>query len=339
MEMYKITNINKGIDIKFNYLAKPTEFRISSEDCIEYWKKTSTRMFGVNEKGVEFPTPGATPEYSTVWSYAHRIMGEYYKINKPNEASCLYVVYKDAASNSLKKMSFYDNFNPVAVVGNYVKGIALSSIEFRGGKINFRGSEYLNKIEVFDSKNNMIKQIDFIQNYAYHHKVQEYYKLDYMSLDTEDNKEVNISNKNYKGTNYLDSIHIRGKDGLIYDKYAFEYYRKECFGNHLRNRDVWGGYNESTKVIQSGDIEISIPNIKQDFPYFLYGYSSSGNWTYLLGDNTNVTYRPEVPNEYGMQTGILKRIYYATGGYIHFDYEANRYKESVNTSSTSYYNP
>lgn len=329
-----ITNINKGIDIKFNYLTKPKELRISDDDYIEYWKKNWTQMIDANSKGEIFPpTNGTALNYDNVWSYAHKIIGEYYKVHKAGRPTELHIVYKNKNANSLQKSVFYDPNSTTLGNGSYVKGLALSSIEYRGGIIKFKGSERLNSIEVLDSKSNIIKKIDLFQTYIYNAAGKNYHGLYYMDMDAEDNKEVDLTNKAYKGTNYLDSIQVKGKDNQIYDKFAFEYYKKECFGNHLRNKDVWGGFNEWTQAITSGDNTIAIPNIKQDFPYSIYRYFPSGNWTYTLGDNPQ--YRPEAPNEYSMQTGILKRIYYATGGYVHFDYEANRYEESVGTKYSS----
>lgn len=331
----KITNIDKGIDIEFNYLAKPKELRISSEDYIEYWKKSSTKMTDANNKGETFP-PVVVFDYQKASSYAHKLIGEYYKIHIAGKATELHFVYKNKYSNILEERIFYDPNSAPLGNGNYVKGISLSSIKYRGGIIKFKGSECLSSIEVMDSKSNLIKKIDLFQKYEIDKQGvgANYHGLYYMDLDAEDNKEIDINNKTYKGTNYLDSIQIKGKDNRIYDKFAFEYYSKECFGNHLRNRDIWGGFNEWTTPILSWDKNIAIPNIKQNFPYSMYNYSSNGKWQYTLGDSLN--YQPETPNEYKMQTGILKRIHYATGGYVHFDYEANRYQESIRGDYSTY---
>lgn len=325
-----ITNKNKGIDIKFNYLAKPKELRISSDDdYIEYWKKRRTSMRDGNSKGETFPSTNPSfSNYDYALNSAHKIVGEYYKIHRAGKQTELHIVYFNDKTKLLEKKVLYEQTRPTLGRGNYVKGLALSSIEYRGGMIKFRKSERLNSIEILDSKLNIIKKIDFHQSYTYNAAGKNYHGLYYLDLDTEDNKELDLTNKEYKGTNYLDSIQIKGKDNLVYDKFAFEYYKKECFGNHLQNKDAWGGFNMSTEAIRPESKTSAIPNIKQTFSYSAFNYSPDLDWTFTLGDNPQ-NYRPEAPDEASMQTGILKRIHYATGGYVHFDYETNRYEEPV----------
>ncbi|WP_214228823.1 hypothetical protein [Pedobacter sp. B4-66] len=66
--------------------------------------------------------------------------------------------------------------------------------------------------------------------------------------------------------------------------------------------------------------------------------NAQDHWGYFNGANSNTHLLPAVPEinspilnanrepeEFSMQCGVLKRIYYPTGGYTEFDYEANRY--------------
>ncbi|ATL47513.1 hypothetical protein COR50_10220 [Chitinophaga caeni] len=118
----------------------------------------------------------------------------------------------------------------------------------------------------------------------------------------------------------LDSITINGSDGLVSSKYKLEYNTSSSLpaayvntsANASTAKDLWGYYNGSNS-------QTTIPGRTIDVKPTLVG----GSTTQVTIGTTGA----REPNESYAQAGILKRIYFPTGGFTDFEYELNRYKD------------
>jgi YD repeat-containing protein len=132
----------------------------------------------------------------------------------------------------------------------------------------------------------------------------------------------NFNGLHFLGTNYLDSIRIGD------DKHCFIYRDKYCFGNHQRGHDAWGHVNNQTKELSSYNIAhplLTTPRQRKKIKHKMANVTKP----FEFGGQCKLV---EQPNEQLMQKGILKRIVYPTGGFVDFDFEANKYEETYNKS-------
>ena len=99
----------------------------------------------------------------------------------------------------------------------------------------------------------------------------------------------------------LDAILIKDKNLSVIEKYSFDYYASPAILDE-KSLDFWGYYNASG----SGSICPFIP-------------TNSGN-PYIVNPYANRS-----SNESAMKSGVLKKIFYPTGGSTEFIYEVNKY--------------
>ena len=125
-------------------------------------------------------------------------------------------------------------------------------------------------------------------------------------------------------THKLTSIEIQDQNENPVEHYAFDYYNTIYAGQHITSKiidtrfiDYWGYYNASGDVLMVPRYEV-IP--------IIFSSNSSGE-----GGNPNPNHRK--PNINALKSGVLKKVYYPTGGSAEFIYEHNKYKDSE-TGST-----
>ena len=202
--------------------------------------------------------------------------------------------------------------------------LPLSEIRFKGGRIAFyySDSNQLTSILLF-SGNDLVKRVSLFQ-----HALQK------------PNYEQPFSYYDNLNTRYgLDSVKIYGSDMINPLIYKMAYTREEnqegvgVYGNY--NTDFWGFLNRRNNYV---------------IPHMMY-YVGNFVWNSLL-ENTDVTNLNGSPKnggawvEVGSQQeqtspgrlvpGIIKRLYYPTGGYAEFDFENNQYASSTDYTKIIY---
>lgn len=177
----------------------------------------------------------------------------------------------------------------------------LNQINFRQGKVVFEfvsGSDRVDKIQIFDNSNKLIKSIHLTRS-----------KLDSRT----DNSGVITANK-------LDAIIFKGNTGLNIENYTFEYHPtvnktgstiSDFNGN---SRDWWNFYNAS------GEDQM-IPR------YTNLEWADQAHTGISYNYSIGSTQANREPNLKGLQSGVLKKITFPTGGSSEFTYEINRYKQ------------
>lgn len=183
----------------------------------------------------------------------------------------------------------------------------LKQITFLNGKVVFEGitgrsddpnggGKILDKIKIYDSQTTSpIKTITFNHDYWYSDKG--------VNVDALPNDKYRLR---------LNKVIQQGSDGMDIETYRFEYNslllppRKNC------GIDLWGYYNghESNQTLVYYDQGI----VSGDHTTFSF---SGKTYTILSGNRT--------PDENSSQACMLKKIYYPTGGFTEFEFEANRF--------------
>lgn len=111
----------------------------------------------------------------------------------------------------------------------------------------------------------------------------------------------------------LDSIAISPSDGQASQSYRFTYNEQPDFPNFKNAQDYWGYFNSQHN-------STLVP--RTTIPYYL------GND--ILGINTaEIGTANRLPNPNVVQSNILKRIQFPTGGYTIFNYEPNKFSQSA----------
>lgn len=160
-------------------------------------------------------------------------------------------------------------------------------VSFSEGYLLFHldSEKYLNKIELFNNKNELIRTVDFL---LYNFSGSSKYKK-------------------------LESVTFKDADGGNVETYSFEYYNENGgVGNH-GGRDHWGFYNG---FYLSSEYHLTVSH---NYPYQFFASDP-----YVGTINFGQTGNEREPNEESAKTYMLEKITYPTGGYTKFDYEGNR---------------
>src|SRR5690606_15998111 len=108
-----------------------------------------------------------------------------------NGKSELTVPYLDALGNPVNKTYEKTNITPTEIS---VASLALSTINFRGGKVQFTGTDKLSTIKVTDARNAEVKTVQFFHSYKHAQYV----------------AQAQVANgSGFLGTLYLDSLHVK----------------------------------------------------------------------------------------------------------------------------------
>lgn len=311
-----LNNLGKEV-ITFNYVKKTSKTVRTNTDYIEYYSNytlPSSFSFG-NLLYSNIPPLS----YGNIFNPSNN---SFYKLSNPKylqyfadveKKPILHVPYYNENTNKLVDKEFtYENstqnpnpFNNTLSIERYM----LTEISFRGGKVRFDNNYQLGNIQIYHG-NDTIKSIRLYQSITvpYDMSVYNYYN--------------GIENQ---GTPYLDSLIITAK-GQKFEKYSFLYKDKFCFGSHLKIHDAWGYTTLSTQEI--------VPGYYFSIPGKIYREShvtnlQSGIIKNYLDFQTSGSFWAQANDEYMMDSGILRRIIYPSGGYVDFDYEPNKYLASM----------
>jgi|GEM_PF-1744014 len=202
-------------------------------------------------------------------------------------------------------------------------GIYLDKIIFDNGYINFvkssRSDLYgfkLDKIEVYNSSNTKIKSVNF--------------SYGYFESNTNDDDMYNTSKVSHLPVNAVTYSYyptsFRNKRLKLYnitigpDLYTFDYNEASLPYKTSFNQDFWGYYNGSKNN----------PSLIPDYRLYSLMVNISNTFSSWIGAD-------RTPNDNYIQAGMLKKIYYPTGGYVEFTYETNKFIDFTlkNTSSGS----
>jgi hypothetical protein len=167
----------------------------------------------------------------------------------------------------------------------------LTEIDFKQGKVLFNlisGSDKVDNIQIIDNKNAVIKTIQLNRSFM-----------------------NNLSEIGYS-TNKLDGIVFKDNVGTAAETYSFQYYPSPSVSGqqdntimNVRYRDWWGFYNAS--------------GVHDMIPYYTnlnrIGFNEVNNQNDLDIGNSSAN---REPNLSGLETGVLKKIIYPTGGSTEF---------------------
>lgn len=173
----------------------------------------------------------------------------------------------------------------------------ISEITFKLGKVVFNlveDSKLIDNIQVFNSRNELIKTIQFERTTLH--------SLHGLSYDT----------------HKLDRILFKDGSGKVINKYTFDYYPVVYSGISYMDyyqTDWWGYYNLSG--------EQNMVPYQDSIGYI----NLLGNLEYISLGNSNAT---REPNLSGLKSGVLKKITYPPGGSTEFLFENNKYLNKNN---------
>ncbi len=170
-------------------------------------------------------------------------------------------------------------------------------------------SPKLNHIKIYATINGtstLIKQISFSYTYynrsggkTYNHSIVGY--------------EVNKYIKSLK----LDQVNIYSNTNTS-ETYRFEYNNTPISIRNSSGQDFWGYSNTNTaSFVHKRDVNLYFPGTSP--PYF----DITASLTATIGDGNREA------DENKSKAGVLTRIYYPTGGYTDFEYEANKYTSTI----------
>ena len=280
----KITAPNRTDEIEFTYERVPVKQYQTYRDRIEYWS-TFYQTQSVNY---------ADQSHLTYLTYYEHVLNAapFHKLSSPKyinytSSVTFHLPYVDANEVVHDKEYIVISPDHIPYISSYIAGVCLKKINYRGGKVEFRGGNLLNEIVVTERDSINIKL--------------------YQSLA--------------ENTNYLDSLRIGA------DRYAFLYHTrnngsKYAFGGYYKGQDAWGFSNIQTQAVSSYT-PLLMPRIRGKIKS-RYLPTQHHGFPLFFGGQTTMA---EEPSEWEMQRGILKRIVYPMGGFVVFDYEANRYTE------------
>jgi len=205
--------------------------------------------------------------------------------------------------------SGYANFNPVVSDSNTSSGITeqdISTITFKNGKVTFT----LDDTARTDLNNKGLKNIK-VYTYNFAQKVYElqktivFYKSYYNAYPSGN------------GRLRLDSLRVLDKAGAVTQRYRFAYNQQLVPTYSSYSKDYWGYYNGKMNGVSNPTL---IPMKVIQFE----GHLGDTPTPLTIGSSDSTSRNPDTTY---MQAGVLKTIYYPTGGYTTFGYQTNRYKD------------
>jgi YD repeat-containing protein len=320
----RIVAANNTNTIDFTYAKAPVIDISAGKDKIEYVYNTSPcNLISQMIYPTDSRVTGAGSSYNLLMS---NISSRMYMLSSPRYMEFFdglpkyyHLLSRDASTGAIldKRFNFDGNSTPY-ISYSETKPLILSSISFRGGSVQFLGNDRVNSIRIMNTRNQLVKSFQF-----------------YYSFTVPNNLTAaqTYNGANYQGTMYLDSLFITGNDAAPLEKYRFLYKRKTSFGYHLKGNDAWGYRNGKTVEIAAAFVQ-GLPNLTpaQDLVHDYFAQGTCGV-TSGVAFPVGTSGTDEYPDEFNMQSGMLKRIVYPTGGYVDFDFEANRYQELYSTYS------
>ncbi|SFC79323.1 hypothetical protein SAMN05421747_12721 [Parapedobacter composti] len=317
----RIVNSAGTDEITFTYSNKTVAKYRTYRDYLEYYDNENPCNVGdVYYRSNMYPLNSPTMTYQSLLSTIGGI-SQFFKISSPkymvyygnSSKAYFYVPHLNSLNNVVNRAYEWNNSTNYGSSIN-VAGLSVSEISFRGGKVQFNGTDKLNYIRVLDGNNEELKSMHFFHSYT-------------NAINVEQAK--NFNGLNFQGTLYLDSLHVRNATNT-YERYALFYENKFCYGNHLKGHDAWGYPNESTMEIAfANNVMMSLPTINIIQPRF-YRDVMGGCSNFVANVPITISWEnpwAEASHKTDMKRGILKRIVYPTGGFTDFDFEPNQYME------------
>ena len=308
----KIVNPTATDIIQFNYVTKSISTAINTTDFVEYFNNASTSDCSFRV----YPNSAIVNNSTTYTNLQGHVNMQ--ALSSPNYieyhdsyGSLFHMPWLDGSNNNQfqDKTLPYDVLTPSRQSQYDVQGLALSSIQFRGGSVTFSGTDQLSAITI-NNGGQEVKTIRF-----------------YQSVTAPNNLTVarRYDGNNFNGTYYLDSISFTNGASKN-ETYGFQYKNKFCFGSHLKGHDAWGYVNAKTMEIAVSQLNSYPPFIS---PQAISQSTFNSICTPMPISFTINGYGDEFPDQYLMQSGMLSSISYPTGGHADFDFESNRYSVSA----------
>lgn len=312
----KIVDATANNIIEFTYSKKTVESLVTTDDKIEYYQNDNpcsmTQWTG--ESIYQWNNTYQNPIPTTYTGLLSAVSDNFYRLACPKymeyfngKPKTFNMLIRNESSGAIEKQQFtYDG--PGGSLYE-IKGLALSSITFRGGQVQFVGIDNLSSILFKDAGGNTVRSVAFTQSYI--------------------SRPYNDTHRTY----YLDEVSITGSNtSFSPEKYAMLYRNKAYFGSYLKGHDAWGYRNAHTVDAEYAAM-MGMPGltpynqVAQDYYSASYGGCNPPvpAVNFEVG-NLDVN---EYPDERYMNYGMLKRIIYPSGGFVDFDFEANRYHHIV----------
>ncbi|WP_044220451.1 RHS repeat domain-containing protein [Chitinophaga pinensis] len=202
--------------------------------------------------------------------------------------------------------------------------LPLSEIRFKGGRVSFYYTENNQLTNIFlYAGSQLVKRASLFQHALQHASYEQPFSY-YDNLNTRYG---------------LDSVKVYGSDMTSPVVYRMEYSKQndeECvgvYGNY--NTDFWGFVNNKRAYVIP-HLMYYVANfvwntlLENPDPANLYGSpKNAGGWVEVGSQQEQTSPTRMVP-------GIIKRLYYPTGGYAEFDFESNQYASSIDYTKTIY---
>ena len=195
----------------------------------------------------------------------------------------------------------------------------ISRINFKNGKVEFKVSPSRRE-DIYNYSNTIVHSLDTINVSSYNFSTKKYELQKSIIFYKSYYTMVQNAPGTAQGRLRLDSIQIRDKAGSIVQHYRFAYNNQPVPNFDSFSKDYWGFYNG-----KMDDINIT-PRTLIPKTQVTYQPKPLGSPTQIYIGSNDPTSRD--PDSTFMQAGVLKTIYYPTGGHTTFAYQTNRFYDS-----------
>lgn len=135
-----------------------------------------------------------------------------------------------------------------------------------------------------------------------------------------------FSSENASGNNQLNEIRIYNPGYVKSVNFAYTYYRKGDLVSRLMLQNISESNGENSQLINRFEYNDSVllpDEDSKDFDHWGY-YNGANNTSWMPSDGAS-----RQPSFRYTEASILKKVYYNLGGYVEYEYEANKNKNNV----------
>lgn len=291
---FKITTEN-GTQYTFSYISKTYMLGLNPDNHISAWFLSSILDIYGNVIEFNYDTPG---QIRPIPTFINSFVADI------NTGAQSYEYILDKGPITENDDVFLNTVVAKNVIGDIIQEVKLI---YSSSRLDIQ-SKYLEKLEVYNSRNNKTSSCDF--SYSY-------FGNENLSLNSFDISNGDFANVVGAVTNDYPHLNLRLKlDSVIKDgieEHSFEYFGCNTLPNKTNmGQDYWGYYNGA---INSGTF----------IPY-AYDYGSNAQSTIF----TQEKQANRLPSLDFAKTFSLKSITYPTKGRTEFDYELNTYDPDSN---------
>lgn len=307
----RIVNSLGRVEFSFKYDEREEKNK-TKRDFIEYYSAYwyNQSQFGTYYRIDQSPLLGQTSFNGFSYPLFRVSNPKYIECISNNNWPVLHIPsYNDTTESFVDNELYYTAYGyPTTTPITTVSGLVLKEITFRGGKVIFYGTDALTSIVIKSHDGQIAKAFTFYQTYKAPNNLSEAKKY---------------NGDSFKGTLYLDSLTMESSS-QAYETYRFMYHDKFCYGNHLTGHDAWRYPNSDTREIYNMNVSPILPSVSWPETYYfsVCNYNDKVDSVFLTTPGSPWTL---FSDEDAMRKGVLKRIIYPTGGFVDFDFEANRY--------------